>query len=159
MRSEPLDLVVADDNPVLVSVLSEIFRECGHSVRSASDGFSALAEIRKGIPDILVSDLCMPGMSGYELLSVVRRRFPSIRVIAMSGAYSLGNAPQGIAADAFYAKGASSVAQLIQMVSAVWDLEGQSPRPAAPIWIPEVIGAGDDAALCFLPRVPSTLLS
>jgi CheY-like chemotaxis protein len=150
MRTEPLDLVVADDNPVLVSVLSEILRECGHRVRSASNGFSALAEIRTGIPDILVSDLCMPGMSGYELLSVVRRRFPSIRVIAMSGAYSGGNVPRGIAADAFYAKGASSVAQLIQMVSAVWDLEEQSPRTAAPIWISEVTSDGDGASVLFV---------
>ena len=150
MRTEPLDLVVADDNPVLVSVLSEIFRECGYSVRSASDGFSALAEIRKKIPDILVSDLCMPGMSGYELLSVVRRRFPSIRVIAMSGAYSGGNTPEAIAADAFYAKGASSVAQLIQMVSTVRELEGQSPRPPAPIWISEVTADGNGAAVLFV---------
>jgi CheY-like chemotaxis protein len=143
-------LVVADDNPVLVSVLSEIFRECGHSVRSASDGFSALAEIRKKNPDILVSDLCMPGMSGYELLSVVRRRFPSIRVIAMSGAYSGGNAPEGIAADAFYAKGASSVAQLIQMVIAVWNMEGQSPRPATPIWISELTADSDGGSVLFV---------
>jgi CheY-like chemotaxis protein len=150
MRSEPLDLLVADDNPVLVSVLSEIFRDCGHSVRSASDGFSALAEIRKRIPDILVSDLCMPGMSGYELLSVVRRRFPSIRVIAMSGAYPGGITPEGIAADAFYAKGASSVAQLIQTVSAVWDPQGQPPRPAAPIWISEVNADVDGVSALFV---------
>jgi hypothetical protein len=38
----------------------------------------------------------------------------------MSGAYSGGVAPSGIAADAFYAKGVSSVAQLIQIVSTVW---------------------------------------
>ena len=53
----------------------------------AEDGFSALAEIRKEVPDILLSDLNMPRMSGFELLSVVRRRFPSIRTIAMSGAF------------------------------------------------------------------------
>jgi CheY-like chemotaxis protein len=88
MRNQPLDIVVVDDNPVLVSVLSEIFLECGHNVRAASNGFVALAEIRKNVPDVLLSDLCMPGMSGYELLSVVRRRFPTIRVIAMSGAFS-----------------------------------------------------------------------
>jgi DNA-binding NtrC family response regulator len=37
------DMLVVDDNPVLVSVLSEIFRELGYSVRAASDGFEALA--------------------------------------------------------------------------------------------------------------------
>ncbi len=44
-------------------------------------------------------------MSGFELLSVVRRRFPAIQVIAMSGAYSCDGVPPGVAADAFYQKG------------------------------------------------------
>lgn len=138
IRNEALDLVVVDDNPVLVSVLSEIFRECGHNVRVASGGFAALAEISKRVPDVLLSDLCMPGMSGYELLSVVRRRFPSIRVIAMSGAYSGTGIPLGVAADAFYAKGSSSVAQLMQTISTIWREDSCLPRCSAPIWIPEV---------------------
>jgi CheY-like chemotaxis protein len=137
MRNEALDMVVVDDNPVLVSVLSEIFRECGHTVRAAANGFSALAEIKHRVPDLVLSDLNMPSMSGYELLSVIRRRFPSIRVIAMSGAYSDGCVPPGVAADAFYAKGVSSVAQLVDLVSAVWRDGPQVNRPKAPIWVTE----------------------
>jgi CheY-like chemotaxis protein len=138
IRNEALDLVVVDDNPVLISVLSEIFHECGHRVRVASGGFAALAEIGKRVPDILLSDLGMPGMSGYELLSVVRRRFPSIRVIAMSGAYSGTGIPPGVAADAFYAKGSTSVDQLVQTISAIWREDSYSPRSSAPIWIPGI---------------------
>jgi CheY-like chemotaxis protein len=138
IRNQALDLVVVDDNPVLISVLSEIFHECGHKVRVASGGFAALAEISRRVPDILLSDLGMPGMSGYELLSVVRRRFPSIRVIAMSGAYSGTSIPPGVAADAFYAKGSSSVDQLVQTISAIWREDSYSPRRSAPIWIPEI---------------------
>jgi PleD family two-component response regulator len=48
------DMVVVDDNPVPASVLSEIFRELGYSVRAASDGFEALAAIRNRVPDILI---------------------------------------------------------------------------------------------------------
>jgi hypothetical protein len=44
-------------------------------------------------------------MSGFEFLSVIRRRFPAIRVIAMSSAFYGNDVPHGIAADAFYAKG------------------------------------------------------
>lgn len=47
----------------------------------------------------------MPGMSGFELLPVVRRRFPAIRLIAMSGAFSGKELPSGVPADAFYEKG------------------------------------------------------
>ncbi len=67
MRNEALDIVIVEDNPALLCVLSEIFRESGHHVRAAFHGFVALAEIRKKVPDVLLSDLGMPGMSGYEL--------------------------------------------------------------------------------------------
>jgi DNA-binding NarL/FixJ family response regulator len=45
----------------------------------------------------------MPRMSGFEFLSVVRRRFPQILTVAMSGAYQ--ELPFGVIADGFYAKG------------------------------------------------------
>src|SRR5580698_3727451 len=71
MMNDRNDIVVVDDSPALLSVLSEIFKEHGYTVRKAADGFEALAVIRDREPDILVSDLNMPGMSGFELLSVV----------------------------------------------------------------------------------------
>jgi CheY-like chemotaxis protein len=80
---KPSLLVVDDESPVR-TCLSEILSGAGYAVQIASDGFSALAAIREDMPDLILSDLNMPGMSGFEFLSVVRRRFPSIRVIAMS---------------------------------------------------------------------------
>ena len=139
MRNEVTDILVVDDNLLLVNVISEIFKECGCIVRTASDGFAALATIRDRVPDILISDLNMPRMSGFELLSIVRRRFPAIAVIAMSGAYSGVAVPQGVAADAFYAKGSSSVARLFEILGAIKDeTTRHSVRVAAPIWIPGV---------------------
>jgi CheY-like chemotaxis protein len=67
------------------------------------------------IPDLLVSDLHMPRMSGYDLLSMVRREFPPIPLIAMSGAPCM-RIPAG--ADAFYQKGTHPVF-LIQLVTAM----------------------------------------
>ena len=64
MRNEQLDppakLLIVDDDPLIRALLSEVLIEIGFSVRSARDGFSALAEIREEIPDILLSDLNMP---------------------------------------------------------------------------------------------------
>ena len=85
MPDTRLRLLVVDDEPSLRRSFSLVFHQLGYDVRSAEDGFSALSEMRKEIPDILLSDLNMPGMSGFELLSVVRRRFPAVPVIAMSG--------------------------------------------------------------------------
>lgn len=137
MLNEMNDLVVVDDSPLLLCVLSELFKEHGYTVRTASDGFDALALIRDQVPDILVSDLEMPGMSGFELLSVVRRRFPTIAVIAMSGAYSWATLSPGIAADGFYAKGSSSVCSLLKLLTEIDKEEiRESGRLDTPIWIP-----------------------
>lgn len=120
---------------------------CGHAgfrVREAEDGFGALAEIKTETPDVLISDLDMPAMSGFELLSIVRRCFPAIGVIAMSGAYSGEAVPEGVAADAFYAKGEGSIGLLLGIVNRSVVREGvRRSRAAAPVWIHCFRGSGD----------------
>jgi CheY-like chemotaxis protein len=136
MPSEMTNIIVVDDNQVLLSVIVEIFKECGYTVRTATDGFAALAKIRRKVPHVLRSDLDMQGMSGFELLSVVRRRFPEIVAIAMSGAYPGADVVRAIAADAFYAKGASKVAQLCEIVRAMeTGREVYAARAKTPIWV------------------------
>jgi CheY-like chemotaxis protein len=132
------DLLIVDDDPTLRKSLSEIFEQFGYDVRSAQDGFSALCEIRQRTPDILISDLNMPGMSGFELLSVVRRRFPAVQTVAMSGAFAGDGLQLGVAADAFYEKG-TGLGFLIQIVKAMANPERlpsyRNPSILAPIWI------------------------
>ncbi len=130
-------LLIVDDEPSTRSLLTQIFSNLGHDVNTAEDGFSALEQIRAEVPDILLSDLNMPRMSGFELLSVVRRRIPEIYVIATSGAFGGDKVPNGIAADAFYQK-ATGLPSLFQLMkSAV--LSDQPPRAGSsaslPIWI------------------------
>lgn len=140
MPREKANLLIVDDHISTRQSLSAILAESGYRVTSAEDGFSALVEIRNEIPDIILSDLNMPGMSGFELLSVVRRRFPAIRVIAMSGSSAGTDMPAGIIADAFYAKG-SNVRSLLQVVETMARLKKmyspQRPSTPTPIWIPK----------------------
>ncbi|MGB0122033.1 MAG: response regulator [Silvibacterium sp.] len=140
MPNKKTNVLIVDDEISIRQSLSFILAESGYSVCSAEDGFSALVEIRNEIPDIILSDLNMPGMSGFELLSVVRRRFPVIRVIAMSGAFSGKNVPPGVIADAFYEKGSSprSLLQLIETMSPSRE-KWRSPQHQSertPIWLP-----------------------
>jgi CheY-like chemotaxis protein len=105
-------ILVVDDDPSIRFSLGQAFQFMGHSVRAAEDGFSALREMQETMPDILISDLNMAHMSGFELLCVIRRRFPSVYVIAMSAANFRGGIPAGIAADGFYEKSSAVVALL-----------------------------------------------
>jgi CheY-like chemotaxis protein len=134
-------LLVVDADALVCRKLSIIFSALGYATRSAPSGFLALNAIRDEIPDILLSDLYMPGMSGFELLSVVRRRFPAIRVIAMSGKFEDTTVPTGVAADAFYQKGYHRLRLLLGAVEAMTRPQTSqaarfSLRSDAPIWIP-----------------------
>src|SRR5579864_2891254 len=111
-------ILVVDDDPGIRQAL-ELLLSCeGYEVSHAEDGLGALREMKKALPDVLVSDLNMPKMSGFELLSVVRRRFPQVSVVASSGAYTGASVPGGVLADAFYPKG-ESYTPLLKTVSAL----------------------------------------
>jgi CheY-like chemotaxis protein len=129
-------LLIVDDEPAIRMSLSLLFTEIGYSVRVAEDGFSALRQIRREPPEILLSDLNMPGMSGFELLSVVRRQFPAIHTIAMSGAFSGIEVPSGVDADAFYEKG-GGMGALLQLLSTPLTLNRPAPQPTSYAkWLP-----------------------
>jgi CheY-like chemotaxis protein len=132
------NLLIVEDDVQLRMLLSAILTQSGYRVRAVEDGFSALAEIRADMPDLILSDLYMLGMSGFELLSVVRRRFPAIAVIAMSSAFSGGDIPTGVAADAFYQK-ATSIVLLLRLMEQTASQErlpvGRRNGDSAPIWV------------------------
>src|SRR5260221_2539068 len=82
-----LRLVIVDDEPDTVLTLSAILADEGHSVVAAHNGQAAIMEIRKGVPDALIVDISMPGISGYEVAREARRIFGDLApmLIAISG--------------------------------------------------------------------------
>jgi CheY-like chemotaxis protein len=131
------EILVVDDEDSTRRLLSETLAKRGYAVRTAEEGFQALRVIRSSHPSILLSDLNMPGMSGFELLSVVRRLYPLIKVVAMSGAYSGTRVPAGIAADSFYEK-ASGLTRLLDILGTLCFAEDESvrsARTAVPLWV------------------------
>src|SRR5207302_6067473 len=100
------------------ATVAMLFASKGYAVSCAEDGFDALLQMKSQVPELIISDLNMPQMSGFEFLSVIRRRFPQVLVVAMSGAYEAGDAvPGGVIADAFYAKGAHDSRVLLRLVA------------------------------------------
>ena len=143
-------LVVDDDQSVRESVAISLMA-AGYDVVAAQDGFRALSQIREKIPDLVLSDLDMPGMSGFELLSVVRRRFPQISTVAMSGAYAGEKVPLGVIADGFFAKGGQSknLLRTIQgLLLTARTRKSDHCRERAPVWIPR--NGNDSAAMPYV---------
>ncbi len=133
-------VLIVDDEPLILETTSAIVRSFGFSVRSAPDGFAALKILREVLPDLIIADLRMPSMSGFELLSIVRRRFPHIPTIAISGEFILANMPLGLLVDHFFQKGGYTPDELLAKIK---ELIADSPvRPhlgkhdRAPLWIP-----------------------
>jgi DNA-binding response OmpR family regulator len=90
------------------------------------------------LPDLIISDLKMPNMSGFEFLSIARRRFPQIPTIAVSGEFHPPIEPLGVIADAFLSK-PFSLDELEAKIAEL--LRDSPPRPAmkkdrAPVWVP-----------------------
>lgn len=133
-------VLLADDDEALLTSTAAALSQEGYLVLTAHDGFEALAELQGGVPEIIVSDLKMRNMSGFELLAIVRQRFPSVGVIARSGEFSPLGMPEGVLADRFLQKGNNSDFELIETIR---ELLSQLPlrtahaKPElAPAWIP-----------------------
>ena len=139
MANFPYRLLVVDDDADIRDLFQATLATHGYDVRLAKDGFAALALMRGALPDLLLTDLKMPNMSGFELLSIVRRRFPHIPTIAVSGEFQLAGEPLlGVLADAFFAK-PFQFEDLLAKVAEL--LRAGPPRPAvkqdrAPVWVP-----------------------
>jgi CheY-like chemotaxis protein len=134
-------ILVVDDEPNVRESLAGFLNNAGYDVSTAEHGLDALLQLRRETPDVIISDLNMPQMSGFEFLSVVRRRFPKILVVAVSGAYQSGDCvPGGVIADAFYSKGQHHPAELLRTVAELIRTSAaratNHQRQSAPVWIP-----------------------
>jgi CheY-like chemotaxis protein len=105
-----------DDEPNLRQVGKMLLEAQGYEVLSAEDGFEGLACLKEALPNLIISDLSMPNMNGFEFLSVVRRRFPMIPVIAISGEFLGLSVPQSVLADAFFPKGGFRPEELFEKI-------------------------------------------
>ena len=130
-------ILVVEDDATVRQTISRLLSDYGYDVSIAVDGFDALLQLQQTVPDLILSDLNMPQMSGFELLSVVRRRFPEILVVASSGAYDSSAVPNGVIADAFYAKGQEDASRLLEIIATLIRVGPVSHKSEnAPVWIP-----------------------
>jgi len=78
-------ILVVDDSEVVVAIVSEVLEELGWKVRTASSGEGACREVQRRSPDVVVCDLHMPDMSGFEVLQRIEEIDPDVPVVILSG--------------------------------------------------------------------------
>ncbi|HEY1526990.1 MAG TPA: response regulator [Candidatus Angelobacter sp.] len=144
-------VLFVDDEPPVRITGAAVLEAAGYEVLTAADGLEGLHALDEALPDLIISDLRMPNMSGFEFLAVVRNRFPQIPTIALSGEYVTDNVPEGLLADTFFQKADYSIPDLLQTVKELVRKAPERPvagkRNTSPIWI-ALNGSGQIIVTC-----------
>jgi len=99
------DVLVVDDDPDLVEIMLFLLREAGYAARAASNGKQALEEVSARIPGLVLLDMHMPVMDGWQCARELRSRYGStIPIIVITAAEHARRCGDEIAADDVVAK-------------------------------------------------------
>ena len=98
------DILVIEDDPIMRQALTDWLQAAGYDVRTAADGSAGLAAVKLAVPALVVTDIHMPGASGATIISELKRDYPQVAIIAISGLFNSGH---GLDAEAALALGAA----------------------------------------------------
>ncbi len=85
-------ILVVDDEDALRTVLSSELTSAGYEVATASDGDEAITEVQNMKLDLVLLDIKMPRVDGFEVLKFIKKNYPAVRVIMLTGFADLKNA-------------------------------------------------------------------
>ena len=89
--SQDSRILLVDDNHVVREMLVDLVGSLGYRADAAASGAEALALFDRGQYDVVLTDLVMPGMSGWEVLAAVRQRDPRVPIIILTGTPAIGD--------------------------------------------------------------------
>jgi DNA-binding response OmpR family regulator len=101
MQEHTVEVLVVDDEPTLRAQLAQLIGAWGYRVRAAGDVASALDALDHALPDIILTDLVLPGQPGYALLEHAHTRWPYLPVLVMTAYASLESAIEALKLGAY----------------------------------------------------------
>jgi two-component system chemotaxis sensor kinase CheA len=109
--------LVVDDSPTTRAVLRNVFTAAGYSVTTATDGIDAIERLRLRTVDLVVSDVEMPRLNGFDLTRQVKSKF-GLPVILVTGREKEEHRREGLAsgADAYVVKSTFQDQGLLEIV-------------------------------------------
>jgi len=79
------NILVVDDNLAFLEIQTEYLRRAGHDVTPATNGIEAMNRIESHAFDLVITDLIMPDKEGVQVIMEIRKKYPGVKIIAMSG--------------------------------------------------------------------------
>lgn len=127
-------ILVVDDEQHILDVVVYVLEEAGFEVSTAMDGDAALAAVKASAPDLVVLDLTMPGLSGWDLFRAMRAHLPMLPVIMLTSRSDEIDRVVGLelGADDYVTKPFSS-RELLARVRNILRRSGPVPAGAGPI--------------------------
>lgn len=86
MSQIPARILVVDDDPDVRGVIGEFLAPEGYEIRMAGSASESFRILEREAIDLVLTDLVMPDGEGIAMIQEIRRRFPTVRTLAMSGA-------------------------------------------------------------------------
>ncbi len=90
-------ILLVDDDSNILAVFTEFLTQAGYDVEGASDGDLAIKKYLSGHHDLIITDLFMPRVPGYEMIENIKEGFPDVKIIAMSGGAPRGQTAYNLA--------------------------------------------------------------
>lgn len=121
MTMKAADILIAEDDPVLQEVYQKKFSFEGYTIRLAKNGEEAIAAIQAKAPDLLLLDLNMPVVDGFQVLEKYPKGARKYPVIALTNFEDTASRNRGelLGVDEYFIKREMTMKQLIEMVEAV----------------------------------------
>jgi len=131
---EPATILVVDDSRLVRELIRDSFVEAGYSVATAAGAEEALARLGEALPDLILSDVAMPGMDGWALCEAVKSdpRYAEIPFVFLSGHREVPERLRGLRLGAYdYLLKPFSVEELLVRVRLILDRTGLpgAPKP------------------------------
>ena len=101
-------ILVADDEPALLRLLEFVLGRRGYVIQGVTNGNAAVEVLKTESPDLVILDVMMPGLDGYEVLTFIREtpRLEGLPVVMLTARAQLNDIQRGLTlgADAYLAK-------------------------------------------------------
>jgi CheY-like chemotaxis protein len=110
------NVLVVDDELDVRDAIKRVLDRAGYTVRTTDNAGAALEELRRSQADVVITDIIMPKINGVEAIDLIRKEFPAVRVIAISGGGNFGITayqPNAITTSAYLAAAERAGAHLI----------------------------------------------